>query len=75
MMWGFGFGWAWMILVWIVVIGAIVWAATQLSGGWSGGWQSSSGSSHGARDILDERFARGEIEQDEYRRLRDQLKA
>lgn len=69
MMWGFGFGWVWMILVWVVVIGAIVWAATQFSGG----SQSRSGSSRGSRDILDERFARGEIEQDKYRRLRDEL--
>jgi putative membrane protein len=68
MMTGFGFGYGWivMLLFWVVVIGGIVWAVTRLS-------PTGNGPSPDARRILDERFARGEIDRDEYRRLRDEL--
>ena len=67
-------GWNWLFMVlsmavfWALVIAAIVWAV-----------QSARGSSdtmpghRSARDTLDDRFARGEITEDEYRRSRDAL--
>lgn len=71
MMWGIGMGlgWIWMLVFWAVVIGGIVWAATRLSPG----SRDPSHASGGARQILDERFARGEIDAEEYRELRDAL--
>jgi putative membrane protein len=69
MMWGFGLGWLWMLLFWALVIGVIVWAATRLSPG----SRDASDPSGAARRILDERFARGEIDTDDYRELRDEL--
>lgn len=71
MMWSFGGGgmWLWMVLVWVVVIGGIVWAVTQFSRG----SDHRTGTDDGARRILDERFARGEIDAEEYRALRDEL--
>lgn len=68
MMWGFGLGWIWMLVFWALVIGGIVWAATRLSPG-----SDPPDSTGRARRILDERFARGELDAAEYRRLRDEL--
>lgn len=66
--WGwFGMGLS-MVVFWGLVIAAIVWAVRATRG--------DSGSitpQRSARDILDERFARGEISEDEYRRSRDAL--
>jgi putative membrane protein len=59
--------WAWgmlMMAAWVVLIGAgIWWVARSLPSGRSG---------H-ARDILDERYARGEITSEEYRERVEQL--
>lgn len=69
MMWGFGLAWIWMLVFWALVIGGIVWAvSTRRSPG--SGPPDSTGR---ARRILDERFARGEIDAAEYHRLRDEL--
>ncbi|MEX2487885.1 MAG: SHOCT domain-containing protein [Nitriliruptoraceae bacterium] len=74
MMWGMGLGmglgWIWMLVFWVVVIGGIAWAATRMS---SGPYEPSN-SFGDARRILDARFARGEIDAEEYRDLRDTLK-
>jgi putative membrane protein len=73
MMWGMGLGvglgWIWMLVFWALLIGGIVWAATRLSPG----SRDPSASSDGARRLLDERFARGEIDAEEYRELRNTL--
>jgi putative membrane protein len=68
MWWGSDYGWVWMLLSWVVIIGLVVWAVTALSGRDARGNGPPS-----ARHILDERFARGEIDEEEYRRRRDQL--
>lgn len=68
--WGAGFGWVWMLLVWAAVIGGVVWVVTQLS---TRNGTPGRGGASDARRILDERFARGEIDEDEYRRIRDEL--
>lgn len=68
MMWGVGFGWVWMLVVWVAVVSAAVWFVTQLTAG-DGGRRASPD----ARQVLDERFARGELELDEYRRRRREL--
>ena len=68
--WGSGFGWIWMLIVGAVVIGGVVWIVTQLS---TRNGPRERGGSSDARSILDERFARGEIDEAEYRRIRDEL--
>jgi putative membrane protein len=60
-----------MILVWIVIIGAVVLLVRALAGGQWGGGQACGGRS--ARQVLDERFARGEIDRDEYEEKRQLL--
>lgn len=66
MMWDWAPWWHWLSMagVWIVGIGVIVWAVTVLF---------PSPSPPDARRILDQRLARGELDVDEYRRLRDEL--
>lgn len=68
---GWGFGPIVMILFWLVVIALIVWAVSAFS--------SRAGSRPDQRptprQILDERFAKGEIDQDEYDRRRKALGA
>lgn len=71
-MWG---GWGWggwilmtlvMVLFWALVITAMVLAIRYLTGG-SHPNQASPSSARAAEDVLAERFARGEIDDDEYR--------
>ncbi len=61
--WGMGFGWIFMLLFWILVILGIIAIIKWLS--------NSSASSDRIRgktalDIVNERYARGEIDQEEY---------
>ena len=68
MMWaGWGIHWIWMVVFWAAVIGTIVWAVTRLA---PAGTNRNGGT---ARTILDERYARGELDDDEYRRRRSEL--
>jgi putative membrane protein len=71
--WGMGSaGWVFMGLFWLVVIGLLVWvAASLLPGGRSGG----RGGRESAEEILDRRFALGEIDAEQYRRAREELAA
>ncbi|MFB9904310.1 SHOCT domain-containing protein [Allokutzneria oryzae] len=76
-----GGGWAWMAfmpLLWIVLIGLIVWAVVRLT-------QRHVGGDHGQdrgwppretpEEILDRRFASGEIDADAYTEARERLAA
>ncbi|HEX6236879.1 MAG TPA: SHOCT domain-containing protein [Acidimicrobiales bacterium] len=68
---GTGGGWMWlwgtlMMLTWVAVIAAAVWFV--------GRSLTSGRSSSGAREILDERYARGELTTEEYRERLDQLR-
>ena len=78
MMWGYGFNTGWMWLLWVltlVVIGVIVfvivWAVNgggrrEFHSGQTGQFQQPPARS-ASRQILDERYARGELTADEYR--------
>ncbi|MFD5795455.1 SHOCT domain-containing protein [Streptomyces diastatochromogenes] len=82
MMWYDGWGWGnwfamalFMVLFWVLVIAGVVVLVRYLTGsrhGHQGGAFSSSGEpgwgNRRAEDLLAERFARGEIEEDEYKR-------
>ena len=66
-----GFGLLMMLFGLLVVVGIvalIIWAVLRLTGA---GRPGSPGQQ--ARQILDQRFARGEIDQDEYQRIRREL--
>jgi putative membrane protein len=68
-----GFGTIGMVLFWVVVILAIVGLASVLARGRSGGGGTSERIGATALEILDERYARGEIDQTEYERKRRDL--
>lgn len=69
---GFGFGGIFMILWWVLVIVGIValvkWMTSSSAGDRSGG-------NGKALDILKERYARGEINEQEFQKRKDDLKA
>ena len=80
MFWYGNAGWAfWQVaLMWVGIIafwGLLIWAVYALITSASRRPGPGSGEHHGddARRILDQRLARGEIDTDEYRRLRDVL--
>ena len=66
--WGGGWMWLWgtlMMLTWVAVIAAAVWLVARSLG---------DGRPSRAREILDERYARGELTTDEYRERLDALR-
>jgi len=74
---GYGWGmgpWAWIFmgLFWVVIAGLIVWAVTRLLP--SGGGSPRSGRET-PEEILDRRFALGEIDAETYRKARAELAA
>jgi len=69
MMWGYGgIGILWMLLFWVGIVVLIVWGVRQI-----GGNSTSNDAGNRALEILEERFARGEIDVDEFQRRRSEL--
>lgn len=67
MMWGYGgFGFLWMALFWIGVILLVAWAVRRPE-------ESTTRRQGSALEILEERFARGELDADEFTARRQQL--
>jgi putative membrane protein len=64
-----GWGWIWLVLV-LAGLAILVYVGVRLA---QGGRSTPPGSSSRARQILDERYARGEIDEDEYQRRRSML--
>jgi len=69
---GMGFGPIGMVLFWILLIGAIVVLVKVVSGGGVATERRQAGT---ALDILKERYARGEIEREEFEQKRRDLGA
>ncbi len=68
MMWGaWELHWIWMVVFWVVVVGLIVWAVARIAP------SNRDRRPKSAREILDERYARGELDEEEYRRRRSEL--
>ncbi|HSJ85412.1 MAG TPA: SHOCT domain-containing protein [Acidimicrobiia bacterium] len=66
-MWGYGgFGFIWMALFWIGVILLVIWAVRRAA-------EPTPRQQHSALEILEERFARGELDPDEFTTRRQQL--
>ncbi|MQA13971.1 MAG: SHOCT domain-containing protein [Pseudonocardiaceae bacterium] len=60
--------WPLFVLVGLALLGYVVFRLVQ------GGSTSAPAVASSARQILDERFARGEIDEQQYRRMRDELR-
>ena len=74
MMWYGAGGWSmavWMLLFWAGVILLLVWGARAAS---DGGRSRGGGTRSRALDILEERFARGEIDREEFEQRRSALR-
>jgi putative membrane protein len=67
---GMGFGWIFMGLFWIVLVGLVVWGATVLLPGSQTAGQTRRET---PEEILDRRFALGELDIGQYRQARDRL--
>jgi putative membrane protein len=65
-----GNGWGWVVVVLLVLLVIAVTVLLVRHFGDSG----RGAGRRGAEDLLDERFARGEIDEDEYRKRRDALR-
>ncbi len=71
-----GFGWMWLMPVfWIFFLGLIIWAVIALVRGVSQPGGSNSGSSRpdSALEVLKKRYARGEINKEEYEEKKKNL--
>ena len=62
----------WMILVWIIIVGLIVWGVIALVRH-SGTTQYGSSSGRSPLDIAKERYARGEITKEEFEQIKRDL--
>ena len=74
--WGWGMGWGWigMLLFWIFLILAIVWLVRALDLSGSANGDRSSGRDT-ALEVLRERFARGEIDREEFQSRKRELES
>lgn len=66
-----GFGWIFMILWWVLIVVGIVALVKWMGTPSDAGGRSSGGGK--ALDILKERYARGEIDEQEYRKRKQDL--
>lgn len=64
-----GVGWVWLLIA-LLGLALLIYVTVRLA---RGGTSDSTPGSR-AREILDERFARGEIDEDEYQRRRNELR-
>ncbi len=65
------FGGGWMIIIWIVIIGLIVWGVIALLRRGSPGLSDSE--KHSPLDIAKQRYASGEISKEEFERIKKDL--
>lgn len=78
---GTGWGWGWsammlMPLLWITLLGVIIWAVVQLTqhrNQQQGSGQPPAAPRESPQEILDRRFASGDIDAQAYTRAREQL--
>lgn len=69
--WGFGMGLGWIIP--LAVIGLIVWAVIAITRSRSMGSGAANAQPDRALAILKERYAKGELDEETYRRMREEL--
>jgi putative membrane protein len=72
--WGWGSGWMWLMPLFGIAWFALLVVVIVLVVRWLGGGNGDRGASaRSARDILDERYARGEIDREEYLQRRNDI--
>jgi putative membrane protein len=72
--WGMGFGGIFMILFWaVIILGIVALVKWLFSAGGSAGLGGFGGSSKTPLDALKERYARGEINREQYEQMRRDL--
>lgn len=80
MMWGYGFGWGWFMMMfggilWIAVLAILAWALIRWLGRKAPTSGSSTPASPSALEILQQRYARGEIDTATFEQMRERLQA
>ncbi len=76
MMYGYGAGWGWMMLmqlVWIALLGVIIWAVVRLVQRPADREYGTGARRETPQEILDRRYASGEIDTDTYTQARAHL--
>lgn len=71
-----GFGWMWLMpIFWILFLGLIIWGVVALvrGAGQPRGTDASSGQPDSALEVLRKRYARGEINKEEYEEKKKDL--
>jgi putative membrane protein len=71
---GWGIGWVWMLLFWLIPILLVLAAVKYLFSGKSQPGGESREGKDKALDVLEERYARGEINREEFIQKRDDLR-
>ena len=74
--WPVAFGWLWLVaglLIIVLLVLGLVWLARSLARGASGPSRPVATEESPAREILDQRYARGEITREQYLQARDDL--
>lgn len=67
-----GLGWIGMILFWVAVIAGIVWLVRSFGAQNNQGMMQMQGGTN-AREILDQRYARGELDREQYEAMKKDL--
>ena len=76
MMHGFGFGiggFLWMVLIWILLIAGAVWLIKMIFSGTVTRSGEAPGSDEKPINILNKRYARGELDREDYERIKADL--
>ena len=78
MMWGYGFGWGWFMMVfggvlWIAVLVVLVWALLRWFERKGRATGSSTPVGPSALEILNQRYVRGEIDSAAFEQMRERL--
>lgn len=75
-------GWIAMTIFWVGLLALLVWTVARLTPGWRGTGSGSSGPhdqgggpSESAEEIVDRRFASGELDEDTYQSMRAALRS
>ena len=66
--WGMGFGWIWMVIFWGLIIAGIVYLVKAITDR-----SKKSETNETPLDILKKRFARGDISEEDFERMKDDL--
>lgn len=70
--WGMGYGWIFMLVFWVLLVGLVLWAVSRLAPRSVEG-KESGGRRESTLEVLQRRLANGEISTEEYLRIRDEL--